>query len=451
MTTPDLLTELLQAMDANAHRYNELDLYARGMQPLAFLAPESKAALNNRFGRIASNIPRLAVTSLAERLRISGLNGADVWENFLANDLDQLSGVAHREALTLGQAFVVVWADATTGSPRATIESAHQVAVRRDPVTREVVAAAKRVKAKETTEAWLYLPDVVQHYRANSPTATTGGFELVEEIPNPLGVVPVVPITNGDRLLDEDGVSEIEDLKPLVDGLCKTLADLAVAQEFTARPRRWATGIELVEKPVINEDGSPVLDDDGEPVMVTENPIPEGSRAMVSESEQAKFGQLEGANLAGYEAAVRIWLGQIMAVSALPSHFLGILTDQPTSADALRASEAGLTARASARQMTFGRAWEQVARLMVAVRDGVDPASVSVRVVWADASTRSVAQEADAAVKLWQSGLLSRRATLTRLGLSEDEIDAEMTAIDADARNSRDIVMGRHLSQIQDN
>src|SRR5690349_4027315 len=122
MNTPDLLAELLQAIDANAHRYHELDLYSRGMQPLAFLAPESKAALNNRFGRIASNIPRLAVTSLAERLRISGLNGADCWGEFLKNDLDQLSGVAHREALTLGQSFVAVWADAN-GAPRATIES----------------------------------------------------------------------------------------------------------------------------------------------------------------------------------------------------------------------------------------------------------------------------------------------------------------------------------------
>jgi hypothetical protein len=447
MTT--LLTDLLKAVDANAHHYRELNQYSRGMQPLAFLSPESKAALDNRFGRIASNIPRLAVTSLAERLRLSGFDRADVWQEFIANDLDQLSAIAHREALTLGQSFVVVWAD-PDGKPRATVESAEAMAVQRDPVTRRVVAAVKRVRTKRTTEAWLYLPDEIQHYRSNSPGAATAGFELVETVPNPLGEVPVVPITNGDRLLDVDGVSEIDDLKPLVDGLCKTLADLAVAQEFTARPRRWATGIELVERPVINDDGTPALDEDGEPVMVTENPIPEGNRAMVAEAPEARFGQLDGANLAGYEAAVRIWLGQIMAVSALPSHFLGILTDQPTSADALRASEASLTARAEARQILFGRAWEQVARLLVAVRDGVAPADVTVRVKWADASTRSVAQEADAAAKLFAAGLLSRRATLARLGLSEDEIAAEMAAIDSDAANARDIVMGRHMSQTHD-
>jgi hypothetical protein len=48
-------------------------------------------------------------------------------------------------------------------------------------------------------------------------TIVSLGFHVVESIANPLGVVPVVPLLNSDRILDE-GVSEIEDLKPLVDG-----------------------------------------------------------------------------------------------------------------------------------------------------------------------------------------------------------------------------------------
>ena len=66
---------LLQKLDEPAHRYAELDRYYRGTQPLAFLSPEAKTALGNRFGRMASNIPRLAVTALAERLRITGFTG----------------------------------------------------------------------------------------------------------------------------------------------------------------------------------------------------------------------------------------------------------------------------------------------------------------------------------------------------------------------------------------
>lgn len=410
----DLLTTLMQRLDEKTASYSTLDSYYRGEQPLSFLSPEAKTALGSRFGRMASNIPRLAVTSLAERLRVTGFTGTDddaqLWADWIGNDLDQTSGIAHREALTLGSSFVIVWADAA-GDPRVTVESPTQVAVLTDPGSRRIVAAVKRWETERTTEAVLYEPDTITRLRANTTGATTSGFRTVETIRNPLGVPPVVQLRNGDRLLD-DGTSEISDLMPLVDALNKTLADLLVTSEYASRPRRWATGLELEE------------DDDGNAI----NPIPEGDRAMISESPDTKFGQLPSADLTGYENAVTVLLGQIQAVSALPAHYVGIYSDNPASADALRASEASLTARAEARQATFGRAWEQVARLMTAVRHGVAPDAVRVRVTWADAATRSVAQEADATVKLYAAGLLPASTALSRLGYSDDEIAQIRTA-----------------------
>jgi hypothetical protein len=58
---------------------------------LAFPSPEAKVALGTRFRRMASNIPRLAVTSLTERPRVTGFTGVDVWDDWLRNDLDQLT------------------------------------------------------------------------------------------------------------------------------------------------------------------------------------------------------------------------------------------------------------------------------------------------------------------------------------------------------------------------
>lgn len=402
--TPDLLTVLAQGLEQSTARHALLDSYYEGRQPLSFLAPEAKTALGDRFGRMASNVPRLAVTALAERLRVTGFTGADVWGDWIANDLDQTSGIAHREALALGTAFVIVWAR-PDGSPRVSVESARQVAVATDPGTRHITAALKRWETATTTEAVLYEADKITRLRAPGIGATTTGFATVETINNPLGMVPVVALRNGDRLLSS-GASEIDDLMPLVDALNKSLADMMVTSEYVGRPRRWATGIELEE------------DESGEAV----NPIPEGNRAMISENPEAKFGQLNAADLGGYEAAVRVILGQIMAVSALPAHYVGVFTDNPASADALRASEASLTARAEARQATFGRSWEDVARLIVGVREHVDPTSVDVRVRWADAATRSVAQEADAIVKLHGAGLLPASAALSRLGYTTDEI-----------------------------
>lgn len=420
-----LLEDLLQRLNEPAARYADLDRYYQGKQPLAFLSPEAKVALGNRFGIMSSNIPRLAVTALAERLRLTGFAGdTALWADWVRNDLDQTSGVAHREALLLGDSYVIVWAD-KLGRPQVTVESAKQVAVLTDPGSRQVYAGIKRWEDTnlKTTEAVMYLRDRIVRLRADQQGAVANGFKTIEEIPNPLGVVPVVNLRNTDRIVGDWGGSEIDDLKPLVDALNKSLADMMVTSEYVGRPRRWATGIELTEEPVLDDDGNPVLDDDDQPVMTEVNPIPEGHRAMISENDQAKFGQLQSADLGGYEASVRVILGQIMAVSTLPAHYVGVFTDNPASADALRAAEASLTARAEARQQTFGRAWEQVARLMIAVRDGRDPGLIDdIRVQWADAATRSVAQEADAVVKLFQAGLLPASYALGKLGYSDDEI-----------------------------
>lgn len=271
----DLLTTPTQRLDESTARFTELDLYYDGRQPLAFLAPEAKTALGSRFGRMASNIPRLAVTALAERLRVTGFTGADVWRDWIGSDLDQTSGVAHREALALGTSYAIVWGR-PDGSPRVTIESPRQVSVLNDPGSRHIVAALKRWETGTTTEAVLYEADKITRLRANSTGATTLGFRTIETIPNPLGMVPVVRFRNGDRVLS-DGASEIDDLMPLVDALNKSLIDMMTTSEYVGRPRRFATAIELEED-----------DETGEAV----NPIPEGNRAMISENPDAKFGQL---------------------------------------------------------------------------------------------------------------------------------------------------------------
>lgn len=415
------LTHMLTRIDEGAARRALLEQYYTGSQPLAFLAPEARQALGTRFGRMASNIPRLAVTALSERLRVVGFRGVDVWADWTRADMDQLAPIAHREALTLGTAYVIVWADAT-GRPQVTIESAHQTAVERDPATREIVAAVKRWETPTGTTAVLYEPDQITRWHSDAIGATTG-FKKVQTLDNPFGIPPVVELRNSDRLLGAPA-SEIDDLIPLVDGLNKTLADMLVSSEYVGRPRRWATGIELVDVDVLDDDGNPTGDTE------TVNPYPEGNRMMISESPDTKFGQLDAGDLASYEHAVRVLEGQIAAVSALPAHYLGVVGDQPPSADSLRAAEASLTARAEARQATFGRAWESVARLLVAVRTGTDPLAVDATVQWADAATRSIAQEADAIVKLYGAGLLPATYALKRLGYSDDEI----RAIRADGR-----------------
>lgn len=414
----DLLTTLIQRLDETEGRMTHLDRYYEGQQPLAYLAPEARTALGDRLTTMSSNVCRVAITALAERLRVTGFTRdgtADpaLWAAWNRNQLDQMTPVAHREALIHGRAFALVWAD-RQGRSQVTVESPRQVTTLRDPATREVTAAVKRWSDGKVSRASLFEPDRITTFISDNGYA---GWRTLETIDNPFGVVPVVPLVNTDRLLDVDGRSELTDLLPLVDALNKMLADMMVASEYYARPRRWAVGLELEE----DQDGNAI------------NPIPESNRTMVNESPEGKFGSLPGSDLAAYEKAVTLLTSQIMAVSSLPSHYLGVLSSQPPSADSLRAAEASLTAKAESRMATFGRSWEQVARLMVAADTGVDPASVDVAVTWAEPGTRSVAQEADAVVKLHQAGLLPATYALTRLGYTDDEVATIKAARRAEA------------------
>ncbi|MFA7511128.1 MAG: phage portal protein [Mycolicibacterium vanbaalenii] len=431
----DTLTLLLQKLDENRPRHHVLEQYYAGQQPLSFLAPEARDALGNRFARINANLPRLAITALAERLRVVGFRGVDVWEDWQRCDMEELSRVAHREALLLGQAYMICWTD-RYGRPLVTVESAQQMTALRDPGTRRLTHALKKWETATTTEAVLYGPDVITRYRANQTGATTAGFYVVDEIANPLGVPPVVRLLNSDRILDE-GVSEINDLIPITDMLSKLLADILVSSENAARPRRYASGIALEERPVVDEDGI----DTGETEDV--NPFGENDKMMISENDAARFGQLDAADLAGYERAVDIALTMASAVSSLPPHMLGIMHDNPSSADAIRSAEAGLTAKAEARQAQFGRTHEDLARLIVAVRDGVDPQRVDVRVEWADPSTRSVSADADATVKLVQAGVLPVTWALKRLGYTDEAIDEIRTARRTEALDAQAVDLSK--------
>jgi hypothetical protein len=95
---------------------------------------------------------------------------------------------------------------------------------------------------------------------------------------------------------------------------------------------------------------------------------------------------------------------------------------QPTSADALRASEAALVARCEAKQLVYGTGYERVAQLLIAVRDGVNADDVKVRVQWAPADTRSQAAEADSVTKLVAANILPVTYALKLLGYDDDEI-----------------------------
>ena len=428
----DLLLQLGRRLDETAGTLSTLDAYWLGTQPASYLSPESQDALGDRLRALCVNFPRLAVLSLAERLRVTGFRtegpdnepDADLWQLWRANRLDDAQDAAHVDALVYGRSFAIVWAG--PNGPRITIESARQVAVDYDPATREVTAAVKRWVAGGKGHAVLYLADRILRFvseaTVDDPAALPPtGWTQTQTIPNPLGMVPVVPIVNRGRLLDLHGVSEMQPLLDLTDAVSKLHADAMVTSEFYARPRRWVSGLEIVE------------DENGDPVKPFSAALDDVWQA---EAPDTKFGQFDAARLDGYGDLIATLTQEIGALSGLPPHYLGLHGDQPASADAIRSAEASLVARAQSKMRVFGQAWADVARLAVAVRDGVDPRSLDVETVWANPETRTPAQAADAAAKLAGIGVPLPVVLAEQMGYSPAQIQrvreaARGSALDA--------------------
>lgn len=410
---------LVEKYQAGLPHLDKMDRYWAGNQPAAFMSPKSREALEGRLGRLSVNLPRLAVEALVERLTVTGFQvageedpSAALWGVWRRQGLEDVAAQVHADALVYGRAFVTVWADAA-GRPTITAESPRQVAVLRDPVTREVTAALKVwVDEGKTPHAVLYGPEEIYPmtgpgYATDLALVPSTGWTVGEPIPNPLGVVPVVPFVNRGRTIEAEGVSEMHDVLDLSDALNKLMQDVMVTAEHYARPRRWATGLEVEE----DEDGNVV------------DPFSrEDGKVWQAESPDTKFGQFDPASLSGYSDMIATVTQQIGALSGLPPHYLGLNGDQPPSADSIRSAEASLVARSVALQRTFGRSWALVAALVHGIQTGSDPLVAEVSVMWAEPATRTVAQSHDAALKLRQMGVPLETVLRVTLGWSQEDV-----------------------------
>lgn len=435
------LTRDLRSNRASRLSLEELDAYYRGEQPLGYLSPSTQ----HRLRSLVVNLPRLVVDSIEDRLDVEGfrMGGSpvadeDLWRMWQANDLDEWSQQCHLDALVHGRSFVIVWADPDdASSARITVESATQVSVTLAPGARKgdrrVARAVKRWDEDGQQFATVYLPDSIQRYYAPAGTRdedVTKWRQRGPAVPNPMGVVPVVPFINRPRLTRPLGESEMVDIIPIADANNKILTDMMLSAEYHAMPRRWATGVDL---------GGSEAESERTAAKVKEKWVQAAKEDVwLSDSTSTSFGQFPEAQLDNFIGASNMLTGRGAALSGLPPHYFGQAGENPASADALRASEASLVKRAQRKQRVFGGAWEQVMRLALLVRDGQTGADArAMETIWANAETPSVAQEADAAVKLKQANLVTDDVLLEKLGytpeqrkrIAEDKADAALGAV----------------------
>jgi hypothetical protein len=424
---------LNQLFLANVANNDARDYYdgSRIVRDLGISTPPSMQKL-----QVVAGWPGTVVDVLEERLDWLGWSNSEGDDDFglgdvyTSNDLDVESGMAHLDALIFGLSFVVVGAgDDGEPSPLITPASPLMTTGVWDRRLRRLSSALS------VTPNALGRPQEVTLYSPNSTVTfsqSNGGMWRTEDRDDHnLGRVPVVLLPNRARGSRQIGRSEItRPVRYYTDAAGRTLRGLETNREFYNAPQR--VGLNIAEKMFQDPQGNPV----------SQWTAIQGRYLMIPPNEddpdapQPDVKQFTPASPAPYVDQIRGYATLLSAEAGIPAEYLGFQTDNRSSADAIRAGEARLVKRAERRQGTFGRAWREVGRLALLVRDGAVPAGydTSVAAKWRDAATPTRAAAADEVAKYVGAGILPPESSvaLDRAGFSP----AEQRTITAERRRA---------------
>jgi hypothetical protein len=412
--------------------------------PKMYMHPEIMRELGDRLQQVVIAWPMLVVDSLEERLDVEGFGlpdeddaDDDLWRVWQTNNADEESQLAHVDALTMKRAYIAVGTNEDDpDTPLVTFESPLEVYAETDPRTRKVLAALRRYSDTEhmvrsdgqsdvaltanpftNQYATLYLPDATVHYEMG-----TGGWQEVDRDEHRLGVVPVVPLVNRSRLADRTGRSELSPVLPLARAANKIATDMMVAAEFVALPLRGFLGL-----------GPDALEDEQGNKMTAMQAILGRLLMIPGEADAVKQFEFASAQLSNFHSTINKLAELVASLAGLPPHYMGMSTDNPPSADAIRSNEARLVKRAERRQRAFGGAHEQAMRIVRRLQEGDwDPKLRRLETKWRDASTPTIAQKADAAVKLRTANISTLHQAREDVGYTDAQI-RRMEAEDAAA------------------
>lgn len=355
---------------------------------------------------------RTYVDSIEERLsldgfRMAGQENSDERLNrwWAANNLRIGSSLAHNETLIHGRAFItlskpdrVAYPTADPSVPRIVPESPYNIVVDRDVTDRHVTRALRLYgPANEVSEqhpgfreflrATLYLPDRTILRKRDHPN---GKWVTTRTIRHNLGVVPVVPILNREKLHDHKGQSEIfPELRNKIDTAARITMNMSAAAELMAIPQRVLFGI-----------ANDALEG-GDFATQTSTLRAYMAEIMTFEDAEAHATQFNAAELMNFVNVLQELSKQAASDTGLPPQYLSFSSENPASAEAIKSSESRLIKTAERRQEMFGDAWEEVMRIGLLMMDGSIPEDAHrMQAVWDDPATPTYAAKADAVAKL---------------------------------------------------
>ncbi len=321
----------------------------------------------------------------------------EVNATFEDNYLGAVERMAIESSLQHSVAFLFVTpGDSTLGEPdvivaaRTALEATAEV----DARTNRVLLALEMVSA---TVALLYTPG--KTLRVES---TVNGWIVTKEIDGVPGLVPCIPYIWGWSLSRQFGRSRVtRPLMGYIDKGVRTMLRQEVTAEFFSAPQRALLGA----------DEAHFTGPDGKRISPLEALIG-GMWALpdVFDEDEQKLvrpdiKQLQQASMQPHSEMMRTIGLMVSSELSIPVGYLGIIHDNPSSADAILASESDMVAMVeNERDISYKIAHESLARTILAVKyggitDGMAADLRGLQANFADAGTPTRAARSDAALK----------------------------------------------------
>jgi hypothetical protein len=317
----------------------------------------------------------------------------DAWRIWKDSDFDAGSDEAITSALICERSFVSVSPPKGDENPRLSFEDPSQVVLAYSPEG-ERVAALKVFGDEWTGDTFgtLYTPGFIVRMTQQGEGDPFGSSRwMARQMPagsqavtrNPLGEVPF---------------------------------NIQAIAEYGAFRQKWATGIEVPRNP-----------ETGQPIAPYEAHV---TKLMVAEGSEAKFGDFNATDLKPHLDLAREIAGHMARISRLPAtYFMTEVSN--VGAETLALIVGGLVAKCKRRVKGYEPGLEGAMRLAFKARgqDGdAAKAKSRIEVKWAEMETRSMAQAADAAVKLTTGEnpvITPQTAQEKWLGMSQTERDRD--------------------------
>ena len=334
---------------------------------------------------------------------------------------------AHVSALVHGTAFgFVTMGDQDAGEPEViySIRSARQATALYNRRARRLDAAMEVVTGRnglELTEI-IYLPDVVLVCERDQ-----NGTWQVDRRPNPTGRVLCSPLIHRPFIERKFGMSRIT--RPVMswtDMAVRTVLRTEVSAEFYSSPQRYAIGVD--ENAFADKDGN--IKTGWETVLGRVWAVPHGEvdEDTGNQPHPTAVGQFPQMTMQPNIEHLREIATMFAGETSLPVSYLGIIHDNPASADAINAGEADLNKVAERDHVSLGDGWVQLAQLAIMLRDGLTEVPDELRLLkarWGNPATPTRQAAAQSVMSLVSTGVYLPRSEITweQIGLDQATID----------------------------